>query len=181
MMRDASLGRLSDGAVERALAGPPTLAAILLLVLNDHLLKGAGLLPGALTGKLSDLAFLFFAPIVAVYVMRARSRWAVAGAFAVPTAIFAAINVSKAASDLFAQTLGAIVPSTHVCDVEDLVALVMLPLSWGYLWRATRNGRAGSRPRPLSQVLVVSRRSVVSRPRSSRIRLRWCPRTARST
>ncbi len=155
VMGDASLGRLSDGAVERALAGPPTLAAILLLVLNDHLLKGAGILPGVLTGKLSDFAFLFFGPIVVAYVMRACSRWAVAVAFAIPTAVFVAINVSTIASDLFARTLGAVVPSAHVCDAEDLVALVMLPFSWGYLWRRARTGRATSRPRPLSQVLVV--------------------------
>src|SRR5262245_45585924 len=108
-MRDLERGRLSDGAMGRALGGPPTVAAILLMVLNDHVLKGSGLLPGLVTGKLSDFAFLFFAPIVLVYATRARARWAVAAAFAVPAAFFVAINVSTTASEVFAGTLGAIV------------------------------------------------------------------------
>ena len=38
-------------------------AALALLVLNDHLAKGAGVLSGWLTGKLSDFAFLIVAPL----------------------------------------------------------------------------------------------------------------------
>ncbi len=156
-MRDPSPARLSDDAVRRALIGPPTLAAILLLVLNDHLLKGAGLLPGLVTGKLSDFAFLFFAPIVLVYATRARSRWAVVAAFALPAALFVAINVSLTASDAFAGALSAILPSTHVCDAEDLIALPMLAASWWYLWRRASAGVAEEAygPRPLSHALVM--------------------------
>ena len=39
---------------ERALLHPLWVAALVLLVVNDHLLKGAGLVPGVVTGKLSD-------------------------------------------------------------------------------------------------------------------------------
>lgn len=128
--------RLSDAAVARAVTSPPTIIAVLLLLLNDHLLKGSGVVPGLVTGKLSDFAFLFFAPIVLVYATRARSRYAVAAAFAVPVAVFVAINLSQLASDAFAGTLSTFTPSRHVCDAEDLVALAILPLTWWYLWRA---------------------------------------------
>lgn len=43
---------------------PVALAAVAVLAANDHLLKGSGLLPGALTGKLSDVAGLFFFPLL---------------------------------------------------------------------------------------------------------------------
>lgn len=118
------------------------------MVLNDHVLKGSGLMSGLVTGKLSDFAFLFFAPIVLVYATRARARWAVALAFAAPTALFVAINVSTSASDVFARTLGAIFPSSHICDVEDLIALAILPLSWLYLWRRAPRHAAELAPRP---------------------------------
>jgi hypothetical protein len=48
----------------RALLTPTWLLALVVLALNDHLLKGAGLLPGAVTGKLSDLAGMLVAPVL---------------------------------------------------------------------------------------------------------------------
>ena len=38
--------------------------ALALLLVNDDLLKGRGIVPGWLTGKLSDFAFLVVAPVV---------------------------------------------------------------------------------------------------------------------
>lgn len=52
------------------LCHPATLLALLLLVLNDHLLKGSGLLPAWLTGKLSDLAGLFVLPALWLTLIR---------------------------------------------------------------------------------------------------------------
>jgi hypothetical protein len=40
-------------------------SALALLLLNDHVLKCSGFLPGAVTGKLSDLAGLVVAPVLA--------------------------------------------------------------------------------------------------------------------
>jgi hypothetical protein len=59
----------SDGPGRRALPvgellRPAPLGAVLVLVLNDWLLKPSGALPSALTGKLSDLAGLLFAPLL---------------------------------------------------------------------------------------------------------------------
>ncbi len=48
----------------RGLLRPEVLLATAVLLLNDHWLKGAGLLPGWLTGKLSDVAGLFIFPIL---------------------------------------------------------------------------------------------------------------------
>lgn len=48
--------------VGRALLHPASLGAIAVLLLNDHVLKGA--YPGAWTGKISDLAGLLFFPVL---------------------------------------------------------------------------------------------------------------------
>jgi hypothetical protein len=44
---------------------PLVWTAFVLLLLNDHVLKGSGLLPGDVTGKLSDFAWLIVAPAFA--------------------------------------------------------------------------------------------------------------------
>ena len=54
------LGRLRTART--TLLHPVFWAALTILVLNDHLLKGAGLVPALLTGKLSDFAGLIVAP-----------------------------------------------------------------------------------------------------------------------
>jgi len=53
-------------------AGP--MMALIVLGVNDHVLKGAGLLPGALTGKLSDFAGLFFFPLLLVTVVNLAAK-----------------------------------------------------------------------------------------------------------
>jgi hypothetical protein len=47
--------------------------ALVTLLLNDHVLKTAGVLPGVLTGKLSDFAGLVVAPVLLVALLRATS------------------------------------------------------------------------------------------------------------
>src|SRR3954469_11095790 len=56
------------------LVRPVPLAAVGVLAVNDHLLKGSGLLPGAVTGKLSDFAGLFFFPLLLAAIARGPSR-----------------------------------------------------------------------------------------------------------
>ena len=53
---------------------PAPLAAVAILVVNDHFLKGSGLLPAWLTGKLSDFAGLFFFPLLLTALWR-TARW----------------------------------------------------------------------------------------------------------
>lgn len=87
----------------RALLGPVPLAAIALLVLNDHALKGWA--PGALTGKLSDLAGMVFFPLLlaaaAEHAGLRRGAGAVLAAAAATGAVFAAIKLSAPAGDAY--------------------------------------------------------------------------------
>ena len=80
------------------------------LLLNDHVLKGAGLLPPALTGKLSDFAGLIVAPVLVASAVRARATLPRLFAFGLVVGVFFAINVSHAAARA----------------VEDAMALVRL-------------------------------------------------------
>ncbi len=110
------------------------LVAFGVLVLNDHALKGAGVLPGAVTGKLSDFAGLFVAPVMlsaacALLGLRGpRVRALCSGAVAL---VFTAIKLSPVAARALAALLTACgVPSRFWSDPWDLVALVVLPLAW---------------------------------------------------
>jgi hypothetical protein len=115
----------------RALTHPAWWCALGLLALNDHVLKGSGVLPGALTGKLSDVAGMVVAPVLAAALLGARSRRAVATSFALVAAGFAAIKVSQAASALYLGALAGIGFHGHnVVDPSDLLALAALPLAW---------------------------------------------------
>src|SRR4051812_14533255 len=48
-----------------AVGHPLWWGSLAVLVANDHLLKGRGVVPSWLTGKLSDFAFLIVAPVLA--------------------------------------------------------------------------------------------------------------------
>lgn len=54
-----------------SLAHPITLLAILILLVNDHLLRVFQ--PSWLTGKLGDAAWLFFAPLLLLLILSAGS------------------------------------------------------------------------------------------------------------
>jgi hypothetical protein len=144
--------RIRDRAAARALVSAPVVGSIALMVTNDHFLKGSGLFPGLVTGKLSDFAFLFFAPIVLAALTRARSVAALLGCYAAPTGLFVAINVSADASAWFAATMSRLYPMVLWPDVEDLVALASAPLSWWYLSRQTH---VEGRPRAFPSRLVT--------------------------
>lgn len=115
----------------RQLSHPLFLAALVTLALNDHVLKGAGLLPTALTGKLSDVAGLLVAPLVLAWLTRVRTRrgWALAH-LAVGLG-FAAVQHPAVAMAL--APVGGFTP-----DATDLLTLPMLAVSYVVL----------SRPRP---------------------------------
>lgn len=128
-------------------------AAMALVALNDHVLKGAGLLPGWLTGKLSDFAGLYFAPLlVAELWMLARPSpvacvavhrvaWAALG-FGV---LFTAIKTYPPADRLYEAVLTALLPhpAANIVDPTDLVALVMLGVAVWDARRLMQRGRPG--------------------------------------
>ena len=119
-----------------------------LLLLNDHVLKGAGVLPGALTGKLSDFAGMLVAPPLAALVL---------GAGRAPRPRLAAALVGDrvcADQALAAMPRGARAGAGARCtcrsriwlDASDLWALVLLPL--GYALCAPAAGRVARRAVP---------------------------------
>ena len=138
-----------------ALLHPVALAAVALLVLNDHWLKHAH--PGALSGKLSDFAGLAFFPLVLVGAWEVAlaalgrawlpSQRALAVAACATAAAFVAIKTSYAALDAWRWSLGALhwawrgrlLPVAGVRDPTDLVALpaLLVPLLIGSRRAAT--------------------------------------------
>jgi hypothetical protein len=143
---------------------PVVLVALLVLVLNDQLAKPAW--PGVVTGKLSDVAGLIVAPIAlqAVWELIAwlTGRWSGPSDRVLVTSIglvgvaFAAIQLWTPATDAYRWALGvvqwplraaaavvvggpvgAVVPVQATADVEDLLALPALLVTW---WAGRRRG-----------------------------------------
>lgn len=126
---------------------PAWLASLALLATNDHILKGADVLPAVVTGKLSDLAGMVVAPLLLAVLLRVRS---VRGWLACHVAVglgFAAIQVSAEAASLWSGAMGMLgVPWTITRDLTDLLALPMLLVSaWGLLPALRRAARANAR------------------------------------
>ncbi|MCC7361577.1 MAG: hypothetical protein IT317_18980 [Anaerolineales bacterium] len=127
----------------RALGHPASLAAIGLLLLNDHVLKAA--YPSWVTGKLSDFAGLFFFPflLIAIGAFPARSlgqdqarSWLPRAAFGLTAVWFAAIKLWPAANAAMEALLGWVLRARVAIapDPTDVMALVVLWPAWG-LWR----------------------------------------------
>lgn len=163
-MSRPALGAFASASVA-ALIHPVSLAAIATLVINDHFLKYVA--PSWLTGKLSDLAGLFFTPYVCLAVLltllsftRRRSsglRIAMATYFVIGV-LFTTLKTSTAATDFFVSVLSALIGQriSLVVDPSDLIALVALPASYMLLARATRRAPIGSaRGRPVLRALAL--------------------------
>ncbi len=126
-----------------ALTHPLTVGAILVLLINDHLLRWRW--PSWITGKLGDVAWLFFAPLAAAVVIAVilprrvprRSTWVfvlAAGAVAIP---FAVGNVWPPALHAMRTIYGTLLgrEALMVSDPSDLLALPVLFLTWR-LWQS---------------------------------------------
>lgn len=142
-----------NGSWASDLVHPVPLAAVALLALNDHLLKGSRLLPGAVTGKLSDLAGLFFFPLLCAAALRGISlaargrdiddRRSLAAATSLASALgFAAVKLVPAVNALVAATWGVM-----VMDPTDLVALPMTGLAAAWMLRVPSRSSEPARAR----------------------------------
>lgn len=128
---------------ERALLHPLWIGALLTQLLNDHALKGGGIVPGAITGKLSDVAVLVVAPPVLAVLVRARSARAWAACHLAIGALFTALELSDGFTALFARFIALFgFPWITWSDWTDLLTLPALLVSWSVLGRAARRQRA---------------------------------------
>ncbi len=139
---------------------PLPLAALALVVVNDRLLKPAvGAQVGWLTGKLSDVAGVIVAPLVATAVMDLLAwalarlgapldwtlrRWKLALAIAVTAAGVIAVKLSAGAAGALERGLGGLgLDARVVVDPTDLLALPALGLAWWQGRRALARGAHG--------------------------------------
>jgi hypothetical protein len=131
---------------------PVPIAAMIIVALNDHLLKGSGLLPGWVTGKLSDVAGMIFFPLFALALaealvsalapvvsklglassMRFRvTRGRLLASCAITGLFFAALKLSPLAAEIYLSWYRAVGLRAAVTpDLTDLVALLCLPIAY---------------------------------------------------
>lgn len=130
----ARLSRLPEPATPgrfAALRHPLFLASLLILLANDHVLKGAGWVPGAVTGKLSDFAGMIVAPVFAAALLQPRTNRGRAAAFAAVALPFVAIKLSVAAANALIFAVSLLGVKWRIWqDPTDLMALVSLVPAW---------------------------------------------------
>jgi hypothetical protein len=111
--------------------------ALAVLVANDHWLKGSDLLPGWLTGKLSDFAGMFVAPVLLATLLRAQRPIARLASMAAVAAPFVAIKLSPGAARVVEELTRDVGLNWRIwSDPTDLLALALLPLVWQVLGRS---------------------------------------------
>ncbi|MEV6487344.1 hypothetical protein AB0M20_01710 [Actinoplanes sp. NPDC051633] len=129
---------------------PVTVVALLVLVVNDHVLKGA--YPGVVTGKLSDAAGLVLAPpLLALLVRRpAAALWSVAVGFSL---VKSSGYAAALASGLWSVVHG---PSSVIrADWTDLLTLPFLGVAWWAYRCAARQPVATRWVRALRMAVVL--------------------------
>jgi hypothetical protein len=128
------------------LCHPAWWAALALLLLNDNLLKGGGIVPGWLTGKLSDFAFLVLAPVLLTALLPLRLGGRRVLAFALVVGVYVTADLSPVASDAIVALAAKLGFHWRLWpDVTDLLALSVLPGSWWLAGRSQACVRSGRR------------------------------------
>lgn len=121
---------MGSGEPGKTRVGVAFFAALAVMIVNDHVLKGSGLVHGWLTGKLSDFAGLVVAPVVLAVVFRARTPRARALAIAAVAVTFTSIKVSRSAADALEALMLAVGIRWRIwSDPTDLLALAALPFT----------------------------------------------------
>jgi hypothetical protein len=178
--------RLGRGEMLERLLHPVALAALGLLLVNDHLLKATN--PGWLTGKLSDVAVMALLPFVIIAVLDlagmalargpAPGRRALLWSVGASVALFTLIEVTTFGADAYrwglavaqwpiraldaaikAGTVPDLVPVRLTSDVSDLLTL---PAAGIILLLSRRWGRDADRGE--RHAAVVRRRRAGGRP-----------------
>jgi hypothetical protein len=149
------------GAVVAWLAHPVSVLGLALLLVNDHVLKPALIpVPGAVTGKLSDVAgMVMFPPLLAVLMAlllpRARAKTLAVVALCVTACGFCWLKFSWYAAELASAALTVVSgPSVLRADPADLLALPALALAW-LAFRRARERPIASGDARLARVVVL--------------------------
>ncbi|MGB1014472.1 MAG: hypothetical protein ACPG4T_10095, partial [Nannocystaceae bacterium] len=121
-MMPRKLAKAAPLTPSHALLTPAWLASLAVLVINDHVLKGAGLLPDALTGKLSDVAGMLVAPSLLAALTGTKTTRGLVACHAAVAAVFAGINVSHGFANLWSSAMGLVgMPWSITTDPTDLL------------------------------------------------------------
>ncbi|MFE9688829.1 hypothetical protein [Micromonospora sp. NPDC005806] len=140
------------------LGHPVTMLALVVLVLNDHVLKATQ--PGWLTGKLSDVAGLVLAPplvavLAALIVPRIPVRALPGLGLGLVGIGFTAVKTSGYAAAAASAAWSAVSgPSLVRADRTDLLALPALAVA-GWAWHRARRDPVGRRSARLVRLLVL--------------------------
>lgn len=158
---EAVRAELRIGALS-ALTSVPSLLAIAILLLNDHVWKRDS--PSWLTGKLSDFAGLLFAPYLAILLAsvvppRSSARLARAlpvAAYAGVGALFVALKLSPlSAAPLLAMARLTGADVSIVIDPTDLIALSVLPISFAIWRRSLRQPSGHGKPTVIARYATL--------------------------
>lgn len=140
------------------LGHPVTVLALVVLVLNDHVLKAAQ--PGWLTGKLSDVAGLVLAPplvavLAALIVPRLPARAAAGLGLGLVGVGFIVVKTSGYAAAVASAAWTVVSgPSLVRADRTDLLALPALAVTF-WCWDRARRDPVGRRSARLVRLLVL--------------------------
>ncbi|MFJ8576986.1 hypothetical protein [Micromonospora sp. NPDC093277] len=163
------------------LGHPVTVLALVVLVINDHVLKAAQ--PGWLTGKLSDVAGLVLTPplvavLTALIVPRLPPRAAAGLGLGLVGIGFTVVKTSgyaaAAASAVWSAVSG---PSLVRADPIDLLALPALAVAL-WCWSRARRDPVGRRSARLVRLLVLLPAATLAVAATSAI---WYPDAVRTT
>ncbi|MEU7751102.1 hypothetical protein [Micromonospora sp. NPDC049171] len=163
------------------LCHPSTLLALVLLLVNDHVLKAA--FPGLLTGKLSDVAGLVLAPplvavLLTLLVPRLPARAAAVAGLVAVGAGFALVKSSGYAAELASSAWTVLAgPSLVRADRADLLTLPALGLAW-WSWTRARRRPVRQRTARLVRLLVVLPPAVLAVAATSVVRYPYAVGTA---
>jgi hypothetical protein len=134
---------LGPADASSALLSAPSLVAIALLLINDHLLKAVS--PSWLSGKLSDFAGLFFVPFVVLLPALLLvhhpvfTRALVVVVYAGVAFVFVLLKIDAQTNQVLVDAIQSVAPISVVADPTDLVALLVLPASLLLLLRSARS------------------------------------------
>jgi len=139
------------------LGHPAWWVALALLLINDNLFKGRGVVPAWLAGKLSDFAFLIVAPVLFATMIPRRVPGRRTFAVASVVAVYVAADLSRTVSDAVVAAAARVGLHWRLWpDPTDLLALAVLPIT---VWLLSRQ------PRPAADT-ASARRARVQRERA---------------